>query len=109
MGIAYNSRVVVEGLVLALDAGNLKSYPGTGTTWTDLSGNGNNGTLTNMDGGNLNSANGGSFTFDGSNEYTQLPTTTLLRASATISSWINITDQSPHSIRNPTKLQRNPQ
>jgi hypothetical protein len=92
MGIAYNSRVVVEGLVLALDAGNLKSYPGTGTTWTDLSGNGNNGTLTNMDGGNLNSANGGSFTFDGSNEYTQLPTTTLLRASATISSWINITD-----------------
>jgi hypothetical protein len=92
MGITYNSRVVVEGLVLALDAGNLKSYPGTGTTWTDLSGNGNNGTLTNMDGGNLNSANGGSFTFDGSNEYTQLPTTTLLRASATISSWINITD-----------------
>jgi hypothetical protein len=33
--------------VLCLDAANVKSYPGTGTTWTDLSGNGNNGTLTN--------------------------------------------------------------
>ena len=92
MGVFAGPEVVEDGLVLALDAGNSKSYPGSGTTWTDLSGNGNTGTLTNMDGSNLNSANGGSFTFDGSNEYTQLPTTTLLRASATISSWINITD-----------------
>ena len=45
MGIAYNPRVVTDGLVLALDAGNTKSYPGSGTTWTDLSGLGNNGTL----------------------------------------------------------------
>jgi len=36
-----------EGLVLCLDAANIRSYPGTGTTWTDLSGNGNNLTLTN--------------------------------------------------------------
>ena len=42
MGIAYNSRVVVDGLVLCLDAANTKSYPGSGTTWTDLSGNGRN-------------------------------------------------------------------
>jgi len=33
-------RIVTDGLVLMLDAGNEKSYPGTGTTWTDLSGNG---------------------------------------------------------------------
>jgi hypothetical protein len=38
MGIAYNPRTVTDGLVLALDAGNRKSYPGSGTTWTDLSG-----------------------------------------------------------------------
>ena len=69
MGVFAGPEVVEDGLVLALDAGNPKSYPGSGTTWTDLSGNGNNGTLTNMDGGNLNSANGGSFTFDGTNEY----------------------------------------
>ncbi|MDB4726264.1 LamG domain-containing protein [bacterium] len=30
-----------------LDARNTNSYPGTGTTWTDLSGNGNNFTLSN--------------------------------------------------------------
>jgi hypothetical protein len=45
MGIAYNPRIVTDGLVLCLDAANSKSYPGSGTTWTDLSGNGNNGTL----------------------------------------------------------------
>ena len=40
-----------------------RSYPGTGTTWTDLSGNGNNGTLTN--GTLYNSSNKGSMSFDG--------------------------------------------
>ena len=38
---------VQNGLVLHLDAGNTSSYPGTGTTWTDLSGNGNNLTAIN--------------------------------------------------------------
>jgi hypothetical protein len=38
MGIAYNPSIVSNGLVLCLDAGNPKSYPGSGTTWTDLSG-----------------------------------------------------------------------
>jgi hypothetical protein len=47
MGIAYNPRTITDGLVLCLDAANPKSYPGSGTTWTDLSGNGNNGTLVN--------------------------------------------------------------
>jgi hypothetical protein len=32
---------ISDGLVLALDAANKVSYPGTGTTWYDLSGNGN--------------------------------------------------------------------
>lgn len=44
MGIAYNTSVVRDGLVLHLDAANRKSYPGSGTTWVDLKGNGNNGT-----------------------------------------------------------------
>jgi len=54
-------------LVLALDAANRKSYPGSGTTWTDLSGNGNNGTLVN--GPTYNSANSGSIVFAGDNDY----------------------------------------
>jgi len=39
------SNIVSNGLVLCLDAANTKSYPGSGTTWSDLSSNGNNGTL----------------------------------------------------------------
>jgi hypothetical protein len=66
MGITYNPRTITDGLVLCLDAGNSKSYPGSGTTWTDLSGNGNNGTLVN--GVGYNSSNGGSLTFDGVND-----------------------------------------
>jgi len=42
MAVGYNPRIVTDGLVLALDAGNTKSYPGSGTTWYDRSGNGYN-------------------------------------------------------------------
>ena len=58
--------IVTSGLVVHLDAGNSNSYPGSGTTWTDLSGNGNNGTLTN--GPTFDSADGGSLSFDGTDD-----------------------------------------
>ena len=45
MGIAYNTSIIKDGLVLCLDAANPKSYPGTGTTWFDLSGNNTNLTI----------------------------------------------------------------
>jgi hypothetical protein len=67
MAIFYNPRTITDGLVLCLDAGNTKSYPGSGTTWIDLSGRGNTGTLTN--GPTYSSANGGSIVFDGTNDY----------------------------------------
>ena len=66
MAIFYNPRTITDGLVLCLDAANTKSYPGSGTTWTDLSGNGNNGTLTN--GPSYSSANFGSIVFDGADD-----------------------------------------
>jgi hypothetical protein len=56
-------NIVTDGLVLALDAANTKSYISGSTTWNDLSGNGNNGTLVN--GPTFSSANGGSIIFDG--------------------------------------------
>ena len=56
-----------SGLVLHLDAANSRSYPGTGTTWTDLSGRGNSGTLIN--GPTFNTSNNGSIVFDGINDY----------------------------------------
>jgi hypothetical protein len=60
-----------NGLALALDAGDSSSYPGTGTTWTDLSGNANTGTLTNGPtyGG---SGSGGYIDFDGTNDYVNI-------------------------------------
>ena len=66
MSLSHNPRIVTSGLVMLLDAANPKSYPGTGTTWSDLSGNGNNGTLTN--GPTYSSANNGSIVFDGVND-----------------------------------------
>ena len=63
MGLYHSPSLVMNGLVLCLDAANPKSYPGSGTTWTDLSGGGNNGTLTN--GPTYSSSNGGSIVFDG--------------------------------------------
>ena len=53
----------MNGLVLFLDAANTKSYPGSGTTWTDLSGSGNNATISN---GSYSSENSGSIVFNGS-------------------------------------------
>jgi len=63
MATNYSPKIITDGLVLALDAANTKSYPGSGTTWFDLSGNGNNGTLTN--GPTFNNENLGSLVFDG--------------------------------------------
>jgi prepilin-type N-terminal cleavage/methylation domain-containing protein len=43
--ISINPHIITSGLLVNLDAGNTASYPGSGTIWTDLSGNGNNATL----------------------------------------------------------------
>lgn len=59
-----------NGMVLYLDASNTRSYPGSGTTWSDLSGNGNNLTLTN--GPTFSATNMGSIVFDGINDYAVL-------------------------------------
>jgi hypothetical protein len=63
MALSHSPSLVLPGLVLCLDAANPKSYPGSGTTWTDLSGNGNNGTLVN--GVGYSGSNLGSLVFDG--------------------------------------------
>ena len=70
MAYSNGPKIVTDGLVLCLDAANSKSYPGTGTAWNDLSGNGNNGTLIN--GVGYNSNNGVSLVFDGVNDYANI-------------------------------------
>jgi len=65
-GFANNAPIVTDGLVFYVDAGNSKSYPGSGGTWSDLIGS-NDGTLTN--GPTFDSGNGGSIVFDGVDDY----------------------------------------
>jgi hypothetical protein len=60
-------EIITSGLTVNLDAGFTPSYPKSGTTWTDISFSGNNGTLTN--GPTYNSSNGGSIVFDGVDDY----------------------------------------
>jgi hypothetical protein len=67
MTVIASPNVVTSGLVLSLDAANIKSYPGSGTAWSDLSGLGNNITLTG--GVTYNTLNNGYLTFNGSTGY----------------------------------------
>ena len=91
--MSFNSwngpKIVTNGLVGYWDAASKRSYPGSGTTWTDLSKEGNNGTLTN--GPTFSSSDGGEIILDGTNDYVNLmsamPTATN---SATIEFWFKI-------------------
>lgn len=95
----YMPPIVESGLVLHLDAAEPASYPGSGTAWTDLSGNGNDGTL--LNGTTYSNNNGGVFTFDGVNDYingvhnTQLDIT----GDITIECWFNVTNTRSDWVR----------
>jgi hypothetical protein len=80
-----SEEIVTDGLVLNLDAGDYASYPRSGTTWYDISGNGNNGTLTN--GPTYDSANKGSIVFDGSDDYVDLGDVLDISSNFTLSVW----------------------
>ena len=88
MPINYCPRIVTDGIILYLDAGNIKSYSGSGTTWTDISTNNHNATLTN--GPTYNSDNGGCIVFDGTNDHAVLDSSFQVSTSGTYSfeAWI---------------------
>ena len=86
----YTGNIVTQGLVLNLDAAKTDSYPGTGTTWRDLSGFGNNGTLTN---GPTFSGLGkqAAIVFDGVDDYVDCGNILFNDINTvTISIWVNI-------------------
>ena len=83
--VGPTSSIITTGLQLYLDAGSASSYPGSGTAWTDLSGNGRNGTLTS--GPTYSSADGGSIVFDGGDDYVQCSGSLTVTA-ATFVTWI---------------------
>ena len=83
--IAYYGGIVTNGLILALDAAKRDSYPGSGTAWNDISGNRNNGTLTN--GPTFDAGNGGSIVFDGVNDFISILGSTSI-TTATLLIWV---------------------
>jgi len=103
VSLYHSPQISLDGLVLCLDAANPKSYPGSGTTWTDLSGNGNNGTL---NGAGYDNGSLGSLSFDGSDDYIIINQT--LSTPFTITGFVRYTDQaktlntfintSPHTV-----------
>jgi hypothetical protein len=87
MSFSNGPTTVTNGLVLALDAADKNSYPGSGTSWFDLSGNTNNGTLTN--GPTFNSGNAGSIVFDGVDDYVSCGNNATVQINqGTISAWV---------------------
>lgn len=64
MGLGHNPSTIISDLIVYLDAANQRSYPGSGTAWYDLSGNGNHFTLYNGP-----TYSNGAIIFDGTNDY----------------------------------------
>lgn len=75
MAFSFSPKIVTDGLVLYLDAANTRSYPGSGTTWSDISRSRINGTLVN--GPTFSSANAGSIVFDGVDDACTFPSNTF--------------------------------
>ena len=90
---AGGGGIVTNNLVLHLDAGNSSSYSGSGTTWTDLSGQSNNGTL--VGGAGYSSDDGGVLVFDGTDDYV-VTGSDMFNANAdfTVSIWLFMDDNS---------------
>ena len=90
--------IVTSGLVLNLDASNPSSYSGSGTTWTDLSGNGNNMTMV----GTVpfaGSAQTKYFSYNGTPDYFQgVNTFTNISNEITISIVASITNMSQRTV-----------
>jgi hypothetical protein len=84
------ASIVTSGLVLNLDAGNIRSYAGSGTSWYNLNGN-NTGSLTN--GPTYTSSFGGGIVFDGINDYVNIPYSSSLSPATqfTLGAFVNIT------------------
>jgi len=76
MAFSHNPKIVTDGLVLALDSADKNSYGGSGTTWSDLSINGNNATLS---AAAIGTDTAGSMDFNGSSEYLTITNSTSLQ------------------------------
>lgn len=96
MSLGHGASVVTNGLVLHLDAANVKSYPGSGAVVNDISLSGNNGTLVN--GASISNS---AFQFDGSNDYIDCGPAPQIGSSLTgltVSIWVRPGAKRPQCI-----------
>ena len=97
MSLAHSPSIVTSGLVLYLDAANSKSYPGSGTTWNDISGGGNVGTL--AGGPTFSTTSGGIISFDGSNDIVTIPNNVSLDTQTpTVEVWVRTNSTSQNGF-----------
>jgi|694.fasta_scaffold13534_9 hypothetical protein len=92
MGLNYGPSVIKSGLVLALDAADINSYPGTGNTWYDLSNN-NNHAIKNGNAANPSWNAAGYFSFTASDGSTGANNIFTVANSTTLSNLTDITVQ----------------
>lgn len=89
--VTPQSNLVTDNLFLHLDASDVSSYPGSGTTWYDLTPNNNDATI---NGATYSETDGGIFDLDGSNDNIQIPHVSSLSLSTsvqrTIQVWVKI-------------------
>lgn len=91
MSVFAGPNGITDGLILHLDASNPRSYPGTGTTWFDLTSGKNNGTLTNMNvpACYVKTYGGAALEFDGSNDIITVTSRCLQNlTSASVTIWV---------------------
>lgn len=89
MSKIHGPSLSLSGLISYLDASNVKSYPGTGSLWVDITGTGNHATLVNNP--TYNGTNVGSITFNGSSQYAVIQNATGLTPNQelSITIWFN--------------------
>lgn len=91
MGFYDGPTIVTNGLVLSLDAADRNSYPGSGTAWSDLTGNNNSGSL--VASPTFTNINGGYITFNGTSQYvtgSQRTAFPVGSSALTVEAWINV-------------------
>lgn len=90
MSFDNGAKITTNGLVFCVDSADLNSYPGSGTSWRDMSGNNRTGTLVNSP--TYTNTNGGYFTFNGSNNSVTFSDTGLPSGNATrsVSMWFRV-------------------
>jgi hypothetical protein len=104
MAGTYSPQIPTRGLIFYLDAGNPKSYSGTGTRWTDMSGNGWHGTLQGTP--TFTAAGGQSyFTLNGSTQYITTANTTVYGTACTAALWVYANSSQVNS--QPTLISKN--